>query len=752
MGVKERRELYNDVIKTLDNDPRFHAKLSNFQDDLQDMNATVNPQSMQSYEKYLKEKRASRVQQLLDEDDHRMMRIPELEDENETEVGGNLSRAYRTVHKYEFPDIVESNLGATFEFVESDRSAEDGGSETSKLEFSTTSDDLADVLEREKHYAPDKFPIHGFSMKANSKFEGRDPLLDIMKPQGRNRLKVKKGYGKEDLMPGGKMYEMAVKMNNGRALKPGQLFLFPSKYKKKPFCLDPAGSGCIIAVEDIPDPDAATKAKKRREKKLRLYMERIVRSLKKEEKVHKCVYFLCEGEGLPMGWICRASSDLRYRSYIYKDGQEFLELDEAKRYANLSRLEKVEYSFQRTTQVGNIFSSYATIDLKNTIPVSSSIAGTYGPHFKEYQKMTGGSSISPDLKKYFTSFRRYFDEEKQSRKEQEDADLVAGNVLKGIRARRGQLNSTLISSSSFLLSECFVAAMNQTNINIRQLFDFCTFGMPDICSLSNNNTKVLLCASGSLFVHCSLLAIIPQTIFSLRSHLWRILTATLPTSKPLWEQTLKTWRLTHQKIVMSTCQEVDFGPHQLFRPDEWESDGTVTLIGDNSSNFFEIDDLVKERLTVKDLSIATDQRWKRQYANPGLTLDSDGRVVIAQQDGGWRKSRTNRQLRGERRDGICVRLVDTFAQLGANRSLPHRWRDFFAAQDLWHAIEYDTWNGTYPQLHHLMPDEHPGSPERMRELQQREMLGIISTAEVRRSVERQRNRVDEEWVRRGKGG
>ena len=48
-------------------------------------------------------------------------------------------------------------------------------------------------------------------------------------------------------------------------------------------------------------------------------------------------------------------------------------------------------------------------------------------------------------------------------------------------------------------------------------------------------------------------------------------------------------------------------------------------------------------------------------------------------------------------------------QLSAER----KWRRFFQARELWASIQYDTRNGTYPQLAFLAPDEHPPDYERL---------------------------------------
>ena len=133
-----------------------------------------------------------------------------------------------------------------------------------------------------------------------------------------------------------------------------------------------------------------------------------------------------------------------------------------------------------------------------------------------------------------------------------------------------------------------------------------------------------------------------------------------------------------------------------------------------------------EIVTQKDEE-ATGQRSRRDQR-----LERDLGRRMRRREGG--RGREREALEQDRTAITSWRLCDCILQQGAGRSLEQRWRDFFAAQDLWHAIQYDTYNGTYPQLYHLMPDERPGNPERMRELQMRESLGIISNAEVRNMI------------------
>lgn len=59
-----------------------------------------------------------------------------------------------------------------------------------------------------------------------------------------------------------------------------------------------------------------------------------------------------------------------------------------------------------------------------------------------------------------------------------------------------------------------------------------------------------------------------------------------------------------------------------------------------------------------------------------------------------------------------------------------RWRDLFAAQELWDAIAYDTWNGTYPQLAFLAADESPGDPDKLEALRRKEDDGILTEKEA----------------------
>jgi hypothetical protein len=60
-----------------------------------------------------------------------------------------------------------------------------------------------------------------------------------------------------------------------------------------------------------------------------------------------------------------------------------------------------------------------------------------------------------------------------------------------------------------------------------------------------------------------------------------------------------------------------------------------------------------------------------------------------------------------------------------------RWRDFFAARELWDSIAYDAWNGTYPQLGYLASDERPGDPAKLEALQRKEEDGTITEREAK---------------------
>jgi len=54
----------------------------------------------------------------------------------------------------------------------------------------------------------------------------------------------------------------------------------------------------------------------------------------------------CEEDGLPRGWVKASSHEGKYVTWTAKDGELFTSLVEAKMYAGLSSLERMEFQYQ----------------------------------------------------------------------------------------------------------------------------------------------------------------------------------------------------------------------------------------------------------------------------------------------------------------------------------------------------------------------------------------------------------------------
>jgi hypothetical protein len=184
-------------------------------------------------------------------------------------------------------------------------------------------------------------------------------------------------------------------------------------------------------------------------------------------------------------------------------------------------------------------------------------------------------------------------------------------------------------------------------------------------------------------------------------------------------------RRMHHRLVQVACLEVDFEPFELFdeypeqaqRAEEggdgferllcgWDT-GMETHEGGNGDVDWRVVERVGDAMHEDSDSVpmgygpGTDGRWERVWANPGLELKADGRVAP----------------REEKRH--------------AEKCASERWRDFFAAREMWDEIDYDTWNGTYPQRAQLLAQERPRSRMRLHELQEKERIGTLTQREGR---------------------
>jgi len=96
--------------------------------------------------------------------------------------------------------------------------------------------------------------------------------------------------------------------------------------------------------------------------------------------------------------------------------------------------------------------------------------------------------------------------------------------------------------------------------------------------------------------------------------------------------------------------------------------------------------------------------------------DSDGL-------GGGDRERGGKGDRDGEGVGVEVGVLNRgYGNVGDGGAQAMWWRDMFASRELWDAIEYDTWNGTYPHLDFLTADERPGDPARLEALQRKEVI------------------------------
>jgi hypothetical protein len=81
-----------------------------------------------------------------------------------------------------------------------------------------------------------------------------------------------------------------------------------------------------------------------------------------------------------------------------------------------------------------------------------------------------------------------------------------------------------------------------------------------------------------------------------------------------------------------------------------------------------------------------------QMADPHVTATSSGTLV--------RRERDRDLPPPDTPEGVVIGVLDAGGggNVGDGGEKGRWWRDFFAARELWDAIDYDTWNGTYPHL------------------------------------------------------
>ena len=144
------------------------------------------------------------------------------------------------------------------------------------------------------------------------------------------------------------------------------------------------------------------------------------------------------------------------------------------------------------------------------------------------------------------------------------------------------------------------------------------------------------------------------------------------------------------------------------------------------------DALVREATESNPYPLGASGRWARLMADPGLTATQSGALFRRRGEAGAAALEAACQaaeLPGQEAQGPGLG-PDGWGNVGSGGERGEWWRDFFAARELWDAIDYDTWNGTYPCLFFLAADECPGDPDRLEALQRKEEDGTLTRREA----------------------
>jgi hypothetical protein len=193
-----------------------------------------------------------------------------------------------------------------------------------------------------------------------------------------------RGVRESDLVPGGKLFEEARRLH-GR-LHRGVAYRFP----RRPgitgrifrFVSDAGGDRLVDITSNVPRPvrnqTAVSASRTKSEAELR-----------------------AEAAGFPAGWQLDEAGGVgsdgvaRYRRWVHWDGQEFYDEPAARVYAQLLAKQRVEYRFQRLTQLGDPSATHATIELGDCMPVSSCMASLYEGQIAEAEAMGAPRAEAP---------------------------------------------------------------------------------------------------------------------------------------------------------------------------------------------------------------------------------------------------------------------------------------------------------------------------------------------------------------------
>jgi len=213
------------------------------------------------------------------------------------------------------------------------------------------------------------------------------------------------------------------------------------------------------------------------------------------------------------------------------------------------------------------------------------------------------------------------------------------------------------------------------------------------------------------------------------------------------------WQVTHQRLLLALCHHVDHEPWQLFDdyPEASDEGSDVVVARWTESTAAPLSTGSADAWALQAFEKCAEPlggsgRWMRMMADPGVTATSSGSLVSRHADpaaasraaaaavAGVADDGGDREEGEGEGDGVRGRIGEAEAggwgNIGSGGAKAMRWRDFLAAHELWDAIAYDTWNGTYPQLAFLAPDERPGDRGKLEALQRKEDDGTLTEKEA----------------------
>ena len=410
--------------------------------------------------------------------------------------------------------------------------------------------------------------------------------------------------------------------------------------------------------------------------------------------------------------------------------QKFYDKAEAIRYARLSKLEQREYAVQRLTIMGDPDASYASIDLAHAVilppllievmscivaclfaaievrpgpgpavcsqslrsrgcqvPVFSSVAGQWGQHRYTMQNLFGPLPMEQKEFRMMTELTDYFPDRKHIKSSH---DVLAAQLLPQLQ--RVKLGGPATEQNTMAAEEevalRFIAEMNASRVDIDMVACLARYGLPELSCVWNLEES-------------------RADVHRMRSHLWKLLLGLLPADTSRWQSRMEEWKLVHERAVLLLCKEAEHDPWELMEDYDGEGQHGVIAnwseldaggVGGFASMDWVVEDIAREEGLRKGAKPAIEERWHRMWGNPCAVVGPDGSAAVRR----------------------AAEAVQTSAE---------RWRELFAAKALWDDIAYDTYNGTYPHLYSLIPEDRPIEKERLEELRWKEDDGVL-TAKV----------------------